>query len=90
MITVTLTSYNMGENVTEHDYLGWVGFVQDNLSDRVGTDVEVEAAPFGRGPAEDRIVGVIAVWEPVKEALIELWDDWCSFGWNDYMKEKVA
>lgn len=87
MITVTLTSYNMGD-VTEYDYLGWVEFVQDNLSDRVGTDVEVEAAPFGRGPAEDRIVPDRD--DDVKGALIELWDDWCSFGWNDYMKEEVA
>ena len=78
MNEITLTSYNMG-NVTEADYDGWVAFVTEKLSSEAGVEVEVDAAPFGRGGESDRVSADSAEDErAIRLAMVELWERWCA------------
>lgn len=80
-ITVTLTSYNMGD-VTEADYGAWIEHVADRIDERTGLDVTVEASPFGRGPSEDLISGYEDEddRQSIQDTLHSLWDDFCADG----------
>lgn len=79
-VTVTLTSYNMGD-ATESDFDAWASFVAARIDDATGLDVTVDQARFGeagkdeiRGNVDDDMV------ETVREALRDLWDAFCADG----------
>ena|SRR6185436_2848785 len=79
--TVKLTAYNMGDDATEKDFDAWVAYVSEELPERCGCRVDVDAFPFRGGPADDRIVaGDEDLQDFLAEELRYLWADWCAEG----------
>lgn len=83
-ITVTLTSYNMGD-VTEADYDAWISYVSARIDERTGLDVTVDASPFGCGSSEDCISGYEDEDDRqiIQDTLYCLWDEFCADGFPD-------
>lgn len=75
-ITVTLTSYNMGD-VSESDFDAWASYVGKHIDGLTGLDVAVEQARFGEA-GEDAISGSDEDDQNVKDALRVLWDRFCA------------
>jgi hypothetical protein len=73
MLTVTLTSYNMGGNANESDYDDWVSYVTKRVY------VHIDAAPFMNGPSHD----IVHSEDPeiralMQQDLAELWQEWLA------------
>lgn len=79
MITVVLTSYNMGEHATESDYDSWIEYVADHFCDESGEAlVDVDVRGFGEC-SDNQISGGTPDEETrIRETLSWLWDEWCS------------
>lgn len=78
--TVTLTSYNMGDDATEADYNSWTEFVCRHIDERAGFEVNVEIERFGTA-GNDTFVGNLneGQLEELRHLVqIELWEEWCS------------
>ena len=76
--SITLTSYNMGDNATEADYDSFIAYVCDGIDALCGFEVEVDSSPFGRGPASDAFDGTDEQIETMRDAMRDLWDSWCA------------
>jgi hypothetical protein len=80
-IKVTLTAYNMGENVTEADYDLRFSYVASQLDYATSLDVDVHKTSFSHGPLKDLVEGCTEDQHTaVREAIDVLWDSWCSEG----------
>jgi len=78
MISVTLTSYNMGD-VTEADYDAWIQYVSDRIDERCGFEVDLDACAFDRPAFTTAIAGATAAEEEViRAALAALWEEACA------------
>lgn len=79
MITITMTSYNMGDDATESDFDSWVNFVSDKLGGLINYEVNVESDNFGTA-GDDRIDGADdGQREELRELLgVSLWNEWCE------------
>jgi len=76
--TVTLTSYNHGDDCTEDDFDDWTYFVDRHIDERTGFDVAVDSARFGE-PGDDVVSGATDEQEEtIHAAIAELWIDWCA------------
>jgi hypothetical protein len=80
-VTVTLTSYNMGDNATEADFDRWIAFVDERLGTLVNFDVTVEADRFGTA-GDDRFSGADEEQRETLRTLlgVDLWNEWCAAG----------
>ena len=77
MATLILGRDGMGEGATEDDFQSYVALVESKLDTLCGFPVAIVTA-------QPRDVQVNRIWADedekttINEALIELWDEWCS------------
>lgn len=90
-VSVVLDSDGMGDSgdaaADEADYDAFCDFVEEHLDERVDFEVDVDRAPFGkpgRAPHGEDEQAVAAV----REALQDLWDEWCAGAGSESGKEE--
>jgi len=82
MITLILSSANMGDEADAVDFDLWVSFVNENIDERVGAMVEVDQFRFGAtGP--DHIGGASEEQRATIRRLlaVDLWEEFCGEVW---------
>lgn len=77
--SVTLSSYNMGDDATEEDFDSWVSFVVRKIDEACGFEVSVETKKFGE-TGGDEINATRGKRETIEEALRSIWEAWCAQG----------
>lgn len=87
VVVVVLSSSGMGSLATEEDYDSYCDFIESNIDDRVGFEVNVERARFGL-PGRRPLGQDTDACDAVDAALIDLWGEWCEAAEEE--KEEAA
>jgi hypothetical protein len=77
---IILHADGLGEDATEADFDAWAAFVDAEIDKRCGFDVTVEQARFGVADRDQIRHTTDAQEQVIREALIEIWNDWCAQG----------
>lgn len=81
MITLKLGSDAMGSNVDEPLFYRWVDRVDAHIEDKTGLSVIVGGAWRDGSGGSTEIRGADTAEEAlIREALNQIWDDWCRAG----------
>jgi hypothetical protein len=75
--TLILGRDGMGALATEEDFDAWVSFVAGEIDSATGLDVAVETRG-ARDVQDDEIRGCLGDAQPIRDALVSLWDEFCD------------